>query len=48
MNNALKGGAADIHITKDDVLVMFHDPELSGKTTGKGKIHETPWAGVLE
>jgi glycerophosphoryl diester phosphodiesterase len=38
----------DIHITKDDVLVMFHDPELGGKTTGTGKIHETPWHGVLE
>jgi len=38
----------DIHITKDDVLVMFHDPELGKKTTGQGKIHETPWAGVLE
>lgn len=43
-----QGIETDIHITKDDVLVMFHDPELGGKTTGTGKIHETPWHGALE
>jgi hypothetical protein len=27
---------------------MFHDPELSRTTDGKGKIHSLPWAGVIE
>lgn len=49
---ACKDGAqgieTDIHITSDNVLVMFHDPSLDNKTNGSGKIHETPWAGVLE
>jgi glycerophosphoryl diester phosphodiesterase len=39
---------SDIHIAKDNVLVLFHDPELGRTTTGSGKIHEQPWAGVLE
>lgn len=39
---------SDIHIAADNVLVLFHDPELGRTTTGSGKIHEQPWAGVLE
>ncbi|WWC73276.1 uncharacterized protein I206_107242 [Kwoniella pini CBS 10737] len=49
---ACKAGAdgieTDIHITADNVLVMFHDPELHRTTNGKGLIHKQPWAGVLE
>ncbi|KAK1922443.1 PLC-like phosphodiesterase [Papiliotrema laurentii] len=49
---ACKAGAdgieTDIHITSDGVLVMFHDPELSRTTDGKGRIDELPWKGVLE
>ncbi|KAL7422707.1 hypothetical protein Q5752_001998 [Cryptotrichosporon argae] len=49
---ACKAGAdgieTDIHITKDDVLVMFHDPELSRTTDGRGRLHDQPWHGVLE
>lgn len=48
MSLTIPSAMSDIHITKDDVLVMFHDPELGGKTTGTGKIHETPWHGALE
>ena len=35
-------------MTSDNVLVMFHDPELSRTTDGKGRIGEQPWHGVLE
>lgn len=38
----------DIHITSDGVIVMFHDPTLERTTTGKGKIREQPWRGVIE
>ncbi|TXT13585.1 hypothetical protein VHUM_00952 [Vanrija humicola] len=49
---ACKAGAdgieTDIHITADNVLVMFHDPNLDRTTDGKGKLHDQPWVGVLE
>jgi glycerophosphoryl diester phosphodiesterase len=38
----------DIHITADNVLVLFHDPKLDRTTTGTGRIREQPWKGVLE
>ena len=38
----------DIHITCDNVLVMFHDPELSRTTDGTGRIDKQPWQGKLE
>lgn len=40
--------AADIHITSDNRLVMFHDPELHRTTNGTGRIDDQPWTGVLE
>lgn len=49
---ACKAGAdgieTDIHMTADDELVMFHDPELHRTTDGEGRIHDQPWRGVLE
>jgi phosphatidylglycerol phospholipase C len=49
---ACKAGAdgieTDIHVTADNVLVMFHDPRLERTTDGHGLIHEQPWHGVLE
>ncbi|WWC97730.1 hypothetical protein V866_004615 [Kwoniella sp. B9012] len=49
---ACKAGAdgieTDIHITADNVLVLFHDPELHRTTDGEGLIHKQPWNGVLE
>lgn len=42
------GIETDIHMTRDNRLVMFHDPELSRTTDGRGKIHSLPWAGVIE
>lgn len=35
-------------MTKDGVLVLFHDPKLGRTTTGSGKIDEQPWHGVIE
>jgi phosphatidylglycerol phospholipase C len=40
--------SADIHITSDNRLVMFHDPELHRTTNGTGRIDDQPWTGVLE
>ncbi|EIW66936.1 hypothetical protein M231_03967 [Tremella mesenterica] len=51
---AIKAGAdgletaVDIHAALDDVLVLFHDPNLERTTNGKGKINNLPWDGVLE
>ncbi|WVO18255.1 hypothetical protein L204_105965 [Cryptococcus depauperatus] len=42
------GIETDIHMTTDNVLVMFHDPELGRTTDGKGRIDKLPWKGVLE
>lgn len=39
---------ADIHVTGDHKLVLFHDPELGRTTTGNGRIRDQPWTGVLE
>ncbi|ODN74798.1 hypothetical protein, variant 2 [Cryptococcus amylolentus CBS 6039] len=35
-------------MTTDNVLVMFHDPELERTTDGEGRIDKLPWKGVLE
>ncbi|KAK8843467.1 hypothetical protein IAR55_007124 [Kwoniella newhampshirensis] len=49
---ACKAGAdgieTDIHMTADNVLVMFHDPDLSRTTDSNGRIDKLPWHGVLE
>ncbi|WWD21001.1 hypothetical protein CI109_105482 [Kwoniella shandongensis] len=49
---ACKAGAdgieTDIHMTTDNVLVMFHDPELNRTTDTEGRIDKLPWHGVLE
>ncbi|ORY29122.1 PLC-like phosphodiesterase [Naematelia encephala] len=47
-NAGADGIETDIHITSDNVLVMFHDPNLERTTNGKGKIDHQPWNGVLE
>jgi hypothetical protein len=39
---------ADIHVTSDHHLVLFHDPSLGSTTTGDGKIKELPWVGCIE
>ncbi|WFD04944.1 hypothetical protein MVES1_000269 [Malassezia vespertilionis] len=41
-----EGIESDIHLTKDDVIVMFHDTTLDRTTDGKGKIGERPYYGM--
>jgi len=51
--SAARAGAdgieTDVHITSDDYILMFHDPEL-GRTTqgGKGNINSQPYKGNIE
>ncbi|KAI9636540.1 PLC-like phosphodiesterase [Dioszegia hungarica] len=42
------GIETDLHITTDNVVLCFHDPELDTKTDGKGKIELQAWRGHLE
>ncbi|KAN0066156.1 hypothetical protein ACQY0O_000250 [Thecaphora frezii] len=37
--------STDVHITTDNVVVMFHDPSLERTTDGKGLIYERPYYG---
>jgi len=39
---------ADVHVTTDGVILMFHDPTLDRTTNGKGAIKEQAWAGAIE
>ena len=45
IDNAIKMGVdiveLDVHMTKDSVLILMHDPKLDRTTTGKGLISET-------
>ncbi|TKY90037.1 hypothetical protein EX895_000035 [Sporisorium graminicola] len=40
-----EGLETDVHITTDNVIVMFHDPTLERTTDGKGLIYERPYFG---
>lgn len=40
-----EGLETDVHITTDDVIVMFHDPSLERTTDGKGLIYERAYYG---
>ncbi|KAF4601277.1 hypothetical protein EYR38_005929 [Pleurotus pulmonarius] len=47
---AMRDGAegiesADVHVSKDDVVIMFHDPDLSRTTDSKGFIKDREWYG---
>lgn len=39
----LNGSEIDVQLTKDNVLVAFHDEKLEDKTNMKGFIHEYTW-----
>ncbi|GJJ07327.1 hypothetical protein Clacol_001528 [Clathrus columnatus] len=45
IKDGTEGLETDIHITKDGVLVMFHDPDLSRTTNMKGAINTLNWHG---
>ncbi len=43
-NSGLRGFETDVRITKDGVLVIFHDASLERMTGKKGSIEEMTWA----
>lgn len=43
-----EGIESDVHKSKDDVIVMFHDPTLNRTTNGTGKIKDQNWYGNME
>ncbi|UZJ51886.1 hypothetical protein CBS101457_001206 [Exobasidium rhododendri] len=43
-----EGIESDVHITSDDVIIMFHDPSLERTTDGKGFIRDQAWSGGIE
>ncbi|CAK5277670.1 unnamed protein product, partial [Mycena citricolor] len=45
IRDGVEGIESDVHVSKDDVIVMFHDPSLDRTTNYKGKISETNWWG---
>jgi glycerophosphoryl diester phosphodiesterase len=42
------GSEVDIQMTKDSVLVLFHDPTLNAHTTCTGRIYESTWAEIQQ
>ncbi|TFY74128.1 hypothetical protein EWM64_g9884 [Hericium alpestre] len=40
-----EGIESDVHVSLDDVVVMFHDPSLERTTNSKGMIRERTWYG---
>lgn len=39
---------ADVHVSRDGVLIMFHDPRLDRTTDTTGLIRDKNWHGDLE
>ncbi|KAI5474997.1 glycerophosphoryl diester phosphodiesterase [Pseudohyphozyma bogoriensis] len=37
-----------VHITKDDVIIMFHDPKLERTTNGAGNVHSQNYHGGID
>ena len=38
----------DVHVSKDDVVIMSHDPSLDRTTDAKGFVQEKNWFGDME
>ncbi|KAG8898916.1 hypothetical protein FRB99_007065 [Tulasnella sp. 403] len=45
IRDGAEGIESDVHVTKDDVVVMFHDPSLERTTGMKAIIRECNWHG---
>jgi len=45
MHDGAEGIESDVHVTLDDVVVMFHDPSLERTTGMKAIIRESHWNG---
>jgi len=46
MRDGAEGIESDVHVSVDNIVVMFHDPSLERTTDGKGLIRERMWLGV--
>jgi len=45
IRDGAEGIESDVHVSLDDVVVMFHDPSLDRTTNGTGLIREQNWYG---
>ncbi|EIW61594.1 PLC-like phosphodiesterase [Trametes versicolor FP-101664 SS1] len=45
MRDGAEGIESDVHVSVDDVVVMFHDPSVDRVTDGTGLIRERLWHG---
>jgi len=45
MRDGAEGIESDVHVSVDDVVIMFHDPSLDRTTNGTGLIREQLWHG---
>ncbi|ESK89741.1 glycerophosphodiester phosphodiesterase [Moniliophthora roreri MCA 2997] len=45
IQDGAEGIESDVHVSLDDVVVMFHDPDLSRTTNSNGQIKERNWYG---
>ncbi|KAJ8502487.1 hypothetical protein ONZ45_g11703 [Pleurotus djamor] len=45
MRDGAEGIESDVHVSKDDIVIMFHDPDLSRTTDSKGHIKDQNWYG---
>ncbi|EMD40535.1 hypothetical protein CERSUDRAFT_91264 [Gelatoporia subvermispora B] len=45
IRDGAEGIESDVHVSIDDVVVMFHDPSLDRTTDGNGFIREKNWYG---
>ncbi|KAG9087893.1 hypothetical protein FRC06_002309, partial [Ceratobasidium sp. 370] len=48
MRDGAEGIESDVHVSLDDVVLMFHDPSLGRTTDGRGLIREKNWLGDME
>jgi len=46
IRDGAEGIESDVHVSRDDVVVMFHDPTLERTTNSKGLIRESNWYGT--
>ncbi|KAJ7228185.1 PLC-like phosphodiesterase [Mycena pura] len=45
IRDGAEGIESDVHVSQDDVVVMFHDPDLRRTTNSSGSIRERAWYG---
>jgi len=46
IRDGAEGIESDVHVSRDNVVVMFHDPSLERTTDSKGLIRERKWYGT--